>query len=292
MINLNKVYDTICFSGGGIHGIMCIGALYYLENNKYIDLTSFKTFAGTSSGAIIAFMLALDYSINEIYEFINLFNLKTLEAKYTFNNLFENYGINDGLKFKYMFSKFIKNKYDVDDLTFKDLFVKTNKTLLVIGTNYSNQCEEIFSYDTTPDMSIILAIRISISIPILFTPVLYNNSYYLDGALINNFPFNHCNKNSTLGLLITSKSCKNNTNTNNFIQDIMIFFKTILEIIITSISMNKYSKDDENDIIKIPKINNKILNYDYTDEEKKQLLNHGAICEQNFIENKNIPILN
>ena len=34
MINLNKVYDTICFSGGGIHGIMCIGALYYLENNK------------------------------------------------------------------------------------------------------------------------------------------------------------------------------------------------------------------------------------------------------------------
>ena len=56
--------------------------------------------------------------------------------------------------------------------------------------------------------------------------------------------------------------------------------------------MNKYSKDDENDIIKIPKINNKILNYDYTDEEKKQLLNHGAICAQNFIENKNIPILN
>jgi NTE family protein len=39
-------------------------------------------------------------------------------------------------------------------------------------------------------MSVRLAIRISISVPIVFTPVLYNNNYYVDGGVINNFPMN------------------------------------------------------------------------------------------------------
>jgi predicted acylesterase/phospholipase RssA len=70
----------------------------------------------------------------------------------------------------------------------------------VIGTNYSKGEEAVFNYNKTPDMSIVTAIRISISVPIIFTPVLYKNEYYIDGALTNTFPINYCNQETTIAI--------------------------------------------------------------------------------------------
>jgi NTE family protein len=277
--NLNKIYDTICLSGGGIAGIAFIGALHYLSLNNFINLLLIKNFAGTSIGAIIAFLLALKYSIDEIYEFILTFNFKTLEIDYSLDNLFEYYGINNGIKFNHMFSNFIINKYKLDDITFKELYNITTNKLLIIGTNYSTKCEEIFSYDTTPDMSILLAVRISMSIPILFTPVFYNSYYYLDGALVNNFPLNHCNKKSTLGLLLNPIHNKN-TNDNDI--DIISLLKASIELIIGSTSKYKIEYNEIN-IIKIDTVFTNLVNYDFTTEQKKLLINNGIKYAQYFI---------
>ena len=56
----------------------------------------------------------------------------------------------------------------MNDITFKRLYNSTKK-ICIIGSNVSKNREEYFSYETTPDMSVLKAIRISSSIPIIFT---------------------------------------------------------------------------------------------------------------------------
>ena len=91
------------------------------------------------------------------------------------------------------FANFLKEKYNLEDINFIDHFKLTGKKLTMIGTNFSKACETVFNYETYPLMSVITAIRISCSIPVIFEPVLFEGDYYIDGGLINNFYF--CKKN-------------------------------------------------------------------------------------------------
>lgn len=107
MISENNIcYDTICLSGGGLSGFCFIGALKYLDDNKYINLISINTYVGTSVGAIIAFLLAIKYSICEIYNFLLIFNFNVLEPDNIINNLFEKNGFDDGNKYIFIFKNF------------------------------------------------------------------------------------------------------------------------------------------------------------------------------------------
>ena len=56
--------QTIVISGGSINGIICLGALQYLINNKLLD--NITTFIGTSSGSMTGFLLSIGY----IYEYV------------------------------------------------------------------------------------------------------------------------------------------------------------------------------------------------------------------------------
>ena len=39
-----KVYDTICISGGGIQGLIFVGALEYLHNKSFLDLNKINNY--------------------------------------------------------------------------------------------------------------------------------------------------------------------------------------------------------------------------------------------------------
>jgi predicted acylesterase/phospholipase RssA len=49
-----------------------------------------------------------------------------------------------------------------------------------------------------PMMSVVKAIRVSCCIPILLTPFLIDDCYYMDGCLYNNFPIDYFRKNHKL----------------------------------------------------------------------------------------------
>jgi NTE family protein len=275
-------YNTLCFSGGGVSAISIIGALKYLIINKYLDLSLINKFVGTSSGAIISFLLSLNYSIFEIYDFILNFNFQTLEPDYNIENLLESYGIDNGDKFNYVFSNFIKNKYNIDDLSFKDLFELSNKSLLIICTNYTKSEEEVFSYDLTPNMSVLLALRMSISIPIFFTPVLYNTYYYVDGGLVNNFPIKYCDLDTTLGFYLES------IKKDNKIKNITSIFIDSVKILFYNIAKNTYYKyANKPNIIKLTSILDNVLDFQINYDQKLLLLNNGMNSAQIYIENLN-----
>uniref|UniRef100_A0A6C0EC39 PNPLA domain-containing protein n=1 Tax=viral metagenome TaxID=1070528 RepID=A0A6C0EC39_9ZZZZ len=280
-LNLNEFFNTLCLAGGGVSGIIYLGILNYLDNNNYLNLSLFDKFCGTSIGAAISFLFALNYTITEIMDFILEFNIKTLEFDYNIDNIvniFNNFGLDEGKKFNIIFSNFIFNKYDIYDITFKELFDLTKKKLLIIGTNLTTASEELFSIDTTPDMSVLIALKISMCVPLLFSPVNYNSYYYLDGGLINNFPIDYCNIETTLGICLVLDGKQKNIKIDN----IFSLLKNSIKIILQSIGKQK-NINNNNNIIKVNQIFNNNFDFNIDLETKKELIEYGEKCAIEFI---------
>jgi predicted acylesterase/phospholipase RssA len=276
-------YDTICLSGGGIKGFSFIGAIEELVKCKHINIINIKNWVGTSAGALICYLFSLNYSIEEIREFILNFDFKKLIPTIEIENIVINHGIDMGDKITLILVHFLKEKYNISNITFKQLYNLTNNKLIVIGTNFTKSKEAEFSYNMTPDMSVITAIRISISIPIIFTPVLYNDDYHIDGGLCNNFPLSYCNINTTLGIYIKQ------TNHNNLesILSIPMGCMAIVSDVISTKDCNKY------DIIEILNFASEMINFDINMEDKQKIINLGKKSVEVYLQNyKKKPIYN
>lgn len=276
------MFDTICLSGGGVKGIAFIGALDYLETNSYIDFSQIKKWVGTSAGSILCFIFSLGYTFGEIGDFVLDFNFKKLEPEINLDCLLENFGINSGEKLIYMIREFLKQKFDLDDITFESHHQITGNKLLIIGTNFSKGKEEVFSYETTPTMSVLTAIRISLSIPVIFTPVYYQDSYYVDGALTNNFPINYCNPESTLGLYIRNGSVSH-------IESITSLIQGCLGIASDTITTKDCSKQPYH-IVQIDNYLNEFTNFNFDLEKKLKILKLGQVYAKKYLDNKNEQI--
>jgi hypothetical protein len=282
---MNKVhYDTICLSGGGVKGFAYIGALEHMETNNLIILDSITHWAGTSAGSMLSFIMTLGYSIKDVKEFIVEFNFLKLIPDPKIDNLIENHGIDNGDKIMVIMKNFLKEKYDMDDITYEDHYKLTKKKLTIIGTNYTKGNEAVFNHITTPNMSVLLSIRISISIPIIFTPVLYNEDQYLDGGIVNNFPLNHCNKETTLGLYI--KNSTSNKLTNIFtllVGCVGMFCDTVSRKYCPDINFNDYN------IIEIENYDSELTNFNLDLEKKLKIIKLGETSAIRYLERiKNI----
>lgn len=274
-------YDTICMSGGGVKGFAFIGALDYLNKKKIINIDNIKNWVGTSIGSILAYAVVCGFSINEMENFIIEFDFTKTNPDISIDNIFISHGISDGKRAEFILRSFIQHKFNIDDITFLELYKLTQKNLLIIGTNFTRAREEVFSHNTTPDMSVVTAVRISMSIPVFFTPVLYNNCYYVDGSITNNFPIKHCNKYTTIGLYIRN----NNDTCNNEITSIVSIIIGCMNIISDTINHKDINMCDN--IVQIDNYKHEFINFDFTIETKMKLLKLGHTYAKKFI--KDMP---
>ncbi len=268
--------DTICMSGGGIKGFSFVGALDYLNNTNYLDIKKIVNWVGTSAGSILALLLSIGYTPVEIGDFVIDFDFKKMDPDISVENVFLKFGISNGERFEFILKSFLKKKLGIDDINFKNLYQVTKKTLVIIGTNFTKCCEEAFSWERTPTMSVITAVRISCSIPVFFTPVLYKGCYYVDGGVKNNFPINYCNKKTTLGLYI-----KNN-NSIDSIDSIATIVTGCLGIVTDTITFK--DTDYHENVIQIDNYANEVIKFDLTIENKLKIINLGQIYAKKFVE--------
>lgn len=119
-------------------------------------------------------------------------------------SLFMNNGAFNGDKFRAWIEERIYEKTDIINATFSEIHElkkqgRLFKDIYVIGVNINTQRTEIFSYEHTPNMVVADAIRISMSIPLVFKPhqgVVKNQGdkieptgqFYVDGGLNDNYP--------------------------------------------------------------------------------------------------------
>jgi predicted patatin/cPLA2 family phospholipase len=280
-MNQKPEFDTVCMSGGGIKGFSFLGALDYLEFNSYINTSKINNWVGTSAGSILSFLFSLGYTIHEIGDFILDFNFSKIQPDPCIDNLLVGFGIDDGSKFMLIMTGFLKEKYDVNDITFEEHFNLTNKKLIIIGANFSKGTEVVFSHETTPTMSVLTAIRISSSIPVVFTPVLYESDYYIDGGFVNNFPIKYCNPKTTLGIYIRN-SCSNQ------LTNIFGLINGCIAILSDTITKKDWTNVYPY-IIEIDNFMMEFINFNIDREKKLKIINLGQIFAKKYLENQTNP---
>ena len=199
--------QNLILSGGSTKCIVFVGAIQSLIKLNILD--NITNIAGTSGGSLLATLLVLDYSIDEIKELyikINLNDLIDINSN-TILNFFNDYGLDKGDKFIQLIQIVIKKKTNNGSITFKELYEQTHKNLIITGTCVEKERVEYFNYINTPDMPVYLAIRISISLPFIFNRIIYNDFTYIDGGFIEYFPiqyFDNISESLALGIENTS----------------------------------------------------------------------------------------
>jgi NTE family protein len=318
---------NLVFEGGGILSIAYLGALDYLDE---IDiLPNIEKVAGSSSGALIACLTCFNTSITDIKKMAstldhnkiiqnkplplrNLGDAFKKEFEHLFGNinfiyrLINNYGlystdyiynwtkkiIEDQFDKKqkkppYTFADFKNNSIHRNNIDFKDLYI--------VGTDISSKSSVVFSYETTPNMEVAQAIRISMAIPLLFEAVKIENQnknvatnyIFADGGIMRNYPINLFDHNginyNTLGMMVTNKTKYRETK--NLIGYISNLFITLIKT-----QEDIYNNDKHNQMrtININTCGISSLDFDISIADQQFLYKQGYEAALDYFDNNRL----
>jgi len=196
-----KDYEYLVFSGGGKKGISFAGAIEELHKLSiiYSDSNKFKLkgIAGASAGSIVASLLAVGYDPNELITELSSIDFARIANDglgYIGEGLdfLEKWGMCPGNYIMELLGQLISKKKGNPDYSIEDLYNETGIKLVIVTTNTSYSRSEylypgnpITAYSKIP---IRLAVRLSIGIPFLFEPYFYNDCYFADGGILDNYP--------------------------------------------------------------------------------------------------------
>src|SRR5262245_40254378 len=188
------------FEGGGVKGIGLVGALEVMEAQGF----QWRMVAGTSAGAIVAALVAAGYKANELRQILESLDYRKFKDEGFIDRvpilgqaaslLFEK-GLYEGEYFEDWIRGLLAQK---NVKTFGDLPAAngslyphrlqvlvsdiTESRILVLPSGLGHSGIHGNSYDVAR------AVRMSMSIPFFFEPVVHNGHYFVDGGMLSNFP--------------------------------------------------------------------------------------------------------
>ncbi len=228
---------TLVLSGGGARGIAHIGVIEELVKLN----VNIASISGTSMGALIGGI----YAVGKLEEF-KQWMLKVNRTK-IFKLIDFSFSTQGLVKGERIFNEI---KEFITDVNIEDLPIKYTATAFDIA----NGREVVFDKG-----SLYNAIRASISIPTIFTPLTLGDSVFIDGGVVNNIPIN------------TAKRVQNDiviaVNVNAGVADNVVYFSEIEQL-------TKQDKDTNKTSHRI----NKNVNYFF-------LVNNSLVTMTNHISN-------
>ncbi|MBR4917963.1 MAG: patatin-like phospholipase family protein [Bacteroidales bacterium] len=189
-------FKNLVFEGGGVKGIAYVGALEVLDREGILN--DIERVAGTSAGAMVAVMVALRYSAEEVMQVLRTLNFKDFKdsSKGILRDtirLLKNYGWYKGDYFRNLMAKLIEKKTGNGEMTFEQLEATGQyRDLYLVGADLTTGLSKVFSAHNqeTKTMKVADAARISMSIPIFFAAVRGgrdNKHLFVDGGLLDNY---------------------------------------------------------------------------------------------------------
>lgn len=205
---------NLTFEGGGAAGIGYVGAIQALEEQRFQPhqsciLEQIERVAGTSAGAITAYLIAIGCSSREVHRYLAAQSLQDMVYKHWYTpftwNIFREYGAYEKDKVSRWLETITAEKLGPENrrITFEQLQNLRNKNLAtdpsnqrikelsVCVTNLTTQHLDIFCansprYKNTP---IVDAVAMgSIAIPLYFKAWRYLGNFFVDGGVIANDP--------------------------------------------------------------------------------------------------------
>lgn len=178
------MYHALCFSGGAIRGFLHLGALHELKIQNKLDI---KEVSGNSIGSLCAAIVAMNIDLESVISLLFELEINVVD-RIDLLNFLQTKAIYSSDKLKNLCQQIISLKYNYN-ITFKELFTDTGIKLNINTTDVDNYTETIFNYINYPDVYILDAIIASMSIPLIFPPVVIGEKRYVDGFLINDIPY-------------------------------------------------------------------------------------------------------
>lgn len=175
-------WTAFACAAGGARGILALGAVSELCRRRYLNVDAVRFCSGTSIGAVVAAGIALGRSPRTMLRAAQRHPLQPDVTP-------ANFGLDSGNGLRRWLCAVLGIG---EDLTFKNAFRATGKTLCICVTNLNKRAPEYWSHQTHPDMPIVDALRVSCSIPGVFSGVRFGDALYVDGALTDPFPTTVC----------------------------------------------------------------------------------------------------
>ena len=215
---------NLVLSGGGARGMAHIGVIEELIKQGFI----IKSISGTSMGALVGAV----YALGKLEEYKQwLYTLGKYEVFKLVDFTLSKQGFIKGDKIFDKMGEFIS------DSTFDQLPIP----LSISATNISTNKEVVFKSGSVFD-----AVRASISIPNVFTPVEKNDSILIDGGVVNNLPISTIKRfDGDLLVVVDVNSTHALENTNNKLGYFDIINKSMLLLMerVTELTIEKYKPD-------------------------------------------------
>jgi NTE family protein len=268
----------IILSGGGIKCLSYIGAFKELEERNL--LKKVNQYTGVSAGAFMAFVYTIGYSLTDmssIIKHLDLTSIQNIDDNLIFS-FFDDFGIDNGSNLEKLIESLLKHKGYNREVTFQQLYSIKKVVLRFYAVDLNEGILKEFSVYTTPDISLIFALRASMSIPGYFTPVVdsVTDHYYVDGALLNNYPITLVDDTNILGL-----SFDYSTTYIEKIESIQSYFNQLISCIYDKLEEIPLKYKEKTIYIKCSA---STINFFLSEEERVELMEVGRRAVINYLE--------
>ncbi|HEY0828458.1 MAG TPA: patatin-like phospholipase family protein [Bacilli bacterium] len=299
------------FEGGGVKAVALVGAISVAEQRGI----QFHQMAGTSSGSIVASMLAAGYTAGEMRKIIEETPFTTFLQRSPLHQIkiigpalriFVKKGLYSGDALEHWIRLMLAKK---GIRTFADL--PPNKLRIIASDITQGKLlvlpDDIAQYDVDPmKFEISKAVRMSSSIPYFFDPVVVKKSfmestskggatpkniYIVDGALLSNFPLWIFDKEEvletgnkpipTIGFRLVGK----HSNLPRRIYGPFTMFEALIETMLEAHDERYIEQHNLFRTIKIPTMGVQTTQFNMTSETSALLFNSGEAAAGEFFDN-------
>lgn len=285
------VIKHIVLSGGAYLGFYQFGALQYLAKQGFYQHEDICSIYGTSVGSLMGVILCLHEDWNTINDYFikrPWHKIIHITPSMVFDIIQKK-----GLLGKEFIDKImlplIKSVNLDETLTLQELYEFSNIELYLYTIDINTFKSVELSHHLFPDLQVLTALYMSCSLPYIFQPCWYNDTYYIDGGLLNSYPILNCiEKNGVIDEILScsfnSKPCigKIDQSTNIFAYGYFLYRNLVKK------ARQKEIPSLKNEII-IPcveiniKDGNNIL---FDSDKRREYVEKGAECARLFLSKK------
>lgn len=272
---INKGSYTCIFGGGAVRGMAYIGALQAMDELE-IDI---DILAGSSVGSLVAALVAVGYSPDEINDIFMQVNFELFRDIHFGIN--KDFAISKGNVFTDWVRDLIEKKfYGLDYKKGENnpvLFEDIKKQLVLITTDLNTFKPYEFSTFETPDYEIAEAVRASCSMPGLMIPVELNNKKLVDGDLMKGIPLWKLSKNlnNPKNRIIEFRLEGDNVGENNNAFEFLNSIYSCMTSVSTDFIMENFGKNDKYDYVKITTGDLIVIDFNISQKSRNRLIEMG-----------------